>query len=519
MASFQEALPGAVNEPAPGTTNRKRASIELQQKACLSLDDPCFKEVPEDVMKILRMMDLAGNNQLALWELDSNMTMLQELKIAADQDGSGNVSPAEVQSAVDLLKRLSHAKLTNSTDMEYKHMPPKLQEVFKTWDADESGVVSEAELIGAASAWKKMQAENRTIKKLLLAAVVVMIIMFAGMFAMGMVTAELAKEMKATGDGTMKTTDGTVVKVSSSDVSYDASGKMVARSGTSGRRLEACTDANGTCFDTGAGVAAIGTRLSKQEAPLSSVIPDRYLREVKELMLDAADGSSFQVQVSASVRVVDPEAKCGSVIRLTTPHGVVTLDDTELYFPDSLVEHALSLGVELEISMSARVGYGRRLSSVSTLKAAFNFIENYDWKCESVQKPPPPPREFRAELSLQWSCSLGEKNHDPCASKMSDQTGFLRKPGVEVTENGEQRLEVPESVVSSNNVTISVVANPNHPLVRRVHIFDHVAKRKVSYRLFQGVQYECASVPAEDSEDDPRGEPLVFHGDGARRRA
>ena len=41
-----------------------------------------------------------------------------------------------------------------------------------------------------------MQAENRLVKRLLFAAVVVIILMFAGMFAFGMVTAELAKEMK-----------------------------------------------------------------------------------------------------------------------------------------------------------------------------------------------------------------------------------------------------------------------------------------------------------------------------------
>ena len=57
------------------------------------------------------------------------------------------------------------------------------------------------ELMAAADAWQKLQKESAFMKKLLLAACIVMILMFAGMFVMGLVTAEMAKEFKAGGSG------------------------------------------------------------------------------------------------------------------------------------------------------------------------------------------------------------------------------------------------------------------------------------------------------------------------------
>merc|ERR1711904_495017 len=96
-----------------------------------------------------------------------------------------------------------------------KHMPEAVSKVLATWDADKSGSVGVSELVMAAEAQKKMSEENRLVKKLLVGAVIVIVILMAGTFALSLTAAEMAKEMKAEPSGVITTAPGKVAAIGS----------------------------------------------------------------------------------------------------------------------------------------------------------------------------------------------------------------------------------------------------------------------------------------------------------------
>ena len=64
------------------------------------------------------------------------------------------------------------------------------------WDADGSGSVGVAELEQAAEAQKRMSAENRLVKKLLFAAVVIIVILCVSTLVLSMAANEATKDMR-----------------------------------------------------------------------------------------------------------------------------------------------------------------------------------------------------------------------------------------------------------------------------------------------------------------------------------
>ena len=111
----------------------------------------------------------------------------------------------------------SQEKFNNSTEMDYRHMPESIQAVFREWDADGSGTVGAGDLASAAKAYSKIKQEGRMMKKIIFGMAIVVLLLMVGMFALSYTAAEMTKEMRGKSDGTMQTSDGTVVKVGSSD--------------------------------------------------------------------------------------------------------------------------------------------------------------------------------------------------------------------------------------------------------------------------------------------------------------
>jgi hypothetical protein len=112
-----------------------------------------------------------------------------------DVDGDG-LDKNEVD---DMLQRVADEKRKqkeNSDEISYAHMPEKVQEVMRKWDDDLSGTVSVAELINAAKAQDKLQQENRVVKRLLFAAVIVIILLGVMGFATSLAAVESGKDFK-----------------------------------------------------------------------------------------------------------------------------------------------------------------------------------------------------------------------------------------------------------------------------------------------------------------------------------
>jgi len=218
--------------------------------------------------------------------------------------------------------------------------------------------------------------------------------------------------------------------------------------------------------------------------------------------------------VSSVNRVAESQSKCGTVARLTTTQGVATLDDDQLCLDKDIWEYAQKIGINVDnITMMPRgPNYGDCLLNTK-VNGLFNFIDNHERKCDQVQ--PVSDKlviNFRSQRTLQYGCGIekGSIMKDACKSSYSYATGD-HKAGVKyLAFEKVYKMEVPEIVVSHDDISIKVVQNPNHPLVQRVEIFDHATMTKVNYRLMLGKRYDCTSRTFTADEDETRGDTHVL---------
>jgi hypothetical protein len=136
--------------------------------------------------------------------------ILFDFLAVVDTAKNGKLSAAEIDEAADIIRISKKAKAGNSAELNYKHLPDAVAKVLAPWDADKSGSVGVSELVMAAEAQKKMSEENRLVKKLLAGAVIAILILMAGTFALSLTAAEMAKETKAEPDGVIVTGSGKV---------------------------------------------------------------------------------------------------------------------------------------------------------------------------------------------------------------------------------------------------------------------------------------------------------------------
>lgn len=156
-------------------------------------------DVPEDVKEFLFDLDFDLSGEVSKEEMTKMCDHLKQLH--AEMGDNANID--KVCDLLDLVCRQVGRKKNNASYMEYAHLPENIQKCFRIWDTDGDGRVDATELMAAADAWQKLHAESVFMKKLLLAACMIILLMFAGMFAMGMVTAEMSKETSTGSDGTM----------------------------------------------------------------------------------------------------------------------------------------------------------------------------------------------------------------------------------------------------------------------------------------------------------------------------
>lgn len=297
-----------------------------------------------------------------------------------DVDRNGELSVKELREAEEIVRLARVAKQNNSGSIGYTHMPKCIQEVMRKWDVNGNGEVSVNELQKAAAAFQKKSERLRMMQFAVIAMVIAIVFMAAATFFATHMAVELAKEMHAGSNGVMTTSDGHRARIGSAETLVQ-DGTLVPFSSSV---------ANASCKDStnvscGAPAAAIATRPAEVERTLASTIPDHLLRELSKLTIRGADGvSHMTVQILGFTRVL-AASKCGSLVHLSALHGTMTLDDTDLIFDQALSDRALSLGIELGDSTA----HGRRLASGALVAGLFNFFEDYDWQCNSVQAPKP----------------------------------------------------------------------------------------------------------------------------------
>eukprot|EP00931_Biecheleriopsis_adriatica_P099696 TRINITY_DN7438_c0_g2_i1.p1 TRINITY_DN7438_c0_g2~~TRINITY_DN7438_c0_g2_i1.p1 ORF type:complete len:914 (+),score=169.34 TRINITY_DN7438_c0_g2_i1:216-2744(+) len=396
----------------------------------------------------------------------------------------GSVSKERLDEAREILKHTLQAKENNASRIQYKHFPDCLQKVFRTWDVDGNGGVSIVELQAAADAWRRKDERMKMMRFMMMGMTVTVIILSLCSFFAAYLAVDLAKEMRSQ-NGLMVTGDGSIARVSSADMSVE-NGVLTARQESSARLLQPVeslcnTDGSSNSSDTsmscGAPEPAVATRPAEVERSLSSTIPDKLFAQMTKLKLTGTDGvSHMTIHILGFTRALGP-SRCGSLVYLSSLHGTVTLDDTDLYLDDELAARASALGIEL----AEHTASGRRLASGNILSGMFNFFEDYVWECESIEKPKSPSKPYILKAVKLNPCS----RDDQCSSQMGRN---VMLPGYD--EESSSIISV-EMLVETENITLSVQRFPNHPFQELVTLTDHVAMTHRSFQRFNGSAYHC----------------------------
>ena len=336
-------------------------------------------DVPEDVKQLLFDLDFDYSGEVSKEELKDMCTHLTQLHAEL---GAGS-SNAKISELLELIIRQVNRKKNNASYMEYSHLPEKLQKCFNVWDIDKDGRVDAHELMAAADAWQKLQKESAFMKKLLLAACIVLVLMFAGMFVMGMVTAEMAKEFKAGGSGVnprMTSKSGDTIQVASSDTQTDGSGVLLTRAvlanSTAGRNL------------LGAGAAKVSTQVAKTKSRLVSTLPNSFFDALNEVNVYSEKGHTLNLKIQGYARIPLKNSRCGNVLKMyTSIDGAIVLDSSDLSFEDKL--HTLFKNAGFEVAAGGAAG--RRLANSASVDGFFNHVSKMEsegsWKCGDIPLP------------------------------------------------------------------------------------------------------------------------------------
>lgn len=126
--------------------------------------------------------------------------MLYDFLAVIDTNKNGELSLEEIEEAAEMIKIQKKAKKDNSQELYYKHQPEAVAKVLALWDVDKNGSVSVSELMMAADAQKRLKNEHRFVRQLLVGAIITIVLLMAGTFAVSFAAVEVAKETKVDQD-------------------------------------------------------------------------------------------------------------------------------------------------------------------------------------------------------------------------------------------------------------------------------------------------------------------------------
>ncbi|CAE7607931.1 unnamed protein product [Symbiodinium sp. CCMP2592] len=451
-------------------------------------------KLPDGTMADIQTMNLPSNVKRLLSDIDMDRDgvvddpnvdhVVKMLEMMREEFGceKGHVAQEEMDKALILMTNLLRQKRENSADMSYRHLSPCIQDVMKEWDIDGDGTVALHELTEAAHAYKKVKKEGRRMRRMIIGLCCVIGVLLTGMFVLSYVAADMAKEMRSSGDGVMRA-QGEVVKVASSDFTL-VDGQLVAR-GEPDAPAECGT--NTTCRRLRRGG---GFQKPLQTAPATRRV-EGVCSQSKRSNFDRLKALDFRCAqplhlpvdkvMSAEMR----ECNCGLVMNIHTKEGIVTLDGCDVYVDDPMFEFleqaqcsALTKKVRKRQAggrpppgrQGGRQGGRQLLGATDILDGTFEWFEEGEEPCESNPLPDPQsiPQYFRAEVRIT------ELHPDPQAEAFSqyfsDANGSaLTLPGI-VSYDGKIYKTWTEEVVRASDAEVHLKRYAMHPLQAELHL-------------------------------------------------
>jgi hypothetical protein len=403
-------------------------------------------------------------------ERDQLNPMLYDFLQHCDFNHNGSLTPSSLDQMSDIVKTTLQAKEHNSAELDYSNFPACVKKVMRKFDFNDDGHVSVEELSRAAELWEQNQKQKKFLLKIVGGLIVVLFLLASATFASTLVAVELTKELETGRNGVIMSSAGGIARISSADTEI-VDGMLMPLGNSS------------------SSPTAIKTADVEFKRRLSSTTPDHILNGLKKITI--ADGSmSLGLQILGFSRITTP-SKCGSLVHLKAPDGKIVIDDTDIHFDTALTAYLEQSGITVdEVSV-----HGRRLSSAASLEGYFGFWEEYTWECTAIQKPVSPQNPYMMKILRKHPCL----SHADCTSKVSQGDGplaFHSLPGYDANTN---TIVTEETIISTDEYTMSVVMMPNHIGQKLVSVTDHVGRTHVSKQIYGGSAYKCMSKNYTDA--------------------
>jgi len=335
---------------------------------------------------------------------------------------------------------------------------------------------------------KALRETKRLFIKIIIGMAVAAMLLILALFFSTLLAVELKKDTYVCDDDVLRAVNGEPIQLDVRDMVVEG-GILLARD-----PAVACP-ANVNC--TG-GALHGPVPLAVREAPLegkklSSTMPDGFLNEMKSITLTNPAGSSVALSVQGYARKYQYGSKCGSVVFVNVLRGGhFMLDDFDIVLSaelrDALSQEGFVLSEDGTYSNSV---LGRRLSEGHSIVGMFNFMMEYEWRCESFQQPLAnffPPYRFR--IQTRAFCP------NSCESEIFP--GMLL-PGM-VKDRGSSYIAVTESVIAFDDHVFSFKEFPSHPrLIVQSHT-DLSTGLKQQQVSTMGQVHSCSSSMMSSNE-------------------
>eukprot|EP00931_Biecheleriopsis_adriatica_P043041 TRINITY_DN2458_c0_g1_i4.p1 TRINITY_DN2458_c0_g1~~TRINITY_DN2458_c0_g1_i4.p1 ORF type:complete len:1408 (+),score=143.65 TRINITY_DN2458_c0_g1_i4:75-4298(+) len=333
-----------------------------------------------------------------------------------------------------------------------------------------------------------LKRETNLLKKLVVGTGIVAIVTVIINAVIVVSTGELMKDTAMSGSQ-MHSKAGGVVQTASSDVSVVGGRLLVRPQSGESRHLSTCPE-NVTCTGTDKDPMLQTQPAPLQKTRLSSTAPDAFLGELKTMRLNNPKGETINIPVEGYQRKMSPSnSKCGSILMLSTPHGVISLDDYDIILSDDVKTFLRASSFDFQETLSAK---GRRLSAGHDVAGLFQFFMDYEWNCTSYGEPLQhlkPPYEFVLETRV--LCP------DDCKSSVFTNYNL---PGM-VRERTVEYIGIKETVYAFGDIVISHQEYPSHPgivLMTYTNVAQNISRKQIE--TF-GTAHSCSEsgIPAEEN--------------------
>ena len=372
--------------------------------------------------------------------------MLSSLK-EFDVNNDGQIDATELAQASQAYASLKRAAAEGLGEIPLSGLPFSLQPLRASLDVDTTGTVSAAELATAMELYVQSKNRVKQLSRMVFWICLLMGLLLAAIAGVTIAVVELSK-----------------------DTDVSSGGAMTVKGHP----------------DTAVQTAAFLT-----PAALSSEMGDDDWMELKVLTLTSPAGARMNLAVTGTVRVPFEESCHGSVVRVLTAVGTITLDGKDLVFGGD-VDDALFREAGFILSTG---GAGKKLLGAYTLLGMFNLLSGLELvnpPCRG-DKPGIPKGDFQMTLTVSQACDTDQG--DLCLNPVT----LARYPHTE-TVHGREYVSYKQRVMKIGDSMMTASQYAYAPGFARFELLDNsVAARRLTSAETGGIsQRRLESLTDED---------------------